>query len=296
MKINLLKTFVAVAREGSIVRSSDRLALSQPAISAHIKALEDKLGITLFERTARGMSLTSHGQRILVKAVQALGTHRELIEEAARIKGRLSGKLRLGVGGGNSNTESIGHLLRELSERYPEVEVSLQHGNSLDTLDGIRNGSLDGGFYNEVSEPDTDLATIEVSRFGIFLVAAPGLIATSQPLSWQALGELLWIYPTTSHCCGQTAEGLFKMHNFRPKRIISIDRESVTRALLVEGIGVGLLHANTASKAQLRGDVDIVCEVQKSVRVLFAYLVYRAQDPLLSAVHSILGAGLSGGV
>ena len=205
MKINLLRTFVAVAREGSIARSSERLALSQPAVSAHIKALEDALGIILFERTVRGMSLTSHGQRILAKAVQTLGTHRELTEEAARIKGRLAGKLRLGAGGGNSNIESIGHLLRELSERYPEVEVSLQHGNSLDTLNGIRNGSLDAGFYNETGESDTDLATIEVSHFGIYLVAAPGLIATSQPLNWQALGKLPWIFPTTSHCCGRAA-------------------------------------------------------------------------------------------
>lgn len=293
MKINLLRTFVAVAREGSIARSSERLALSQPAVSAHIKTLEDKLGITLFERTVRGMSLTSHGQRILAKAEQTLGTHRELIEEAARIKGRLSGKLRLGVGGSNSNTYSIGHLLRKLSERYPEVEASLQHGNSHDTLNGIRNGDLDAGFYNEAGEPDADLATIEVSRFGIFLVAAPGLIPISQPLSWQSLGEMPWMYPTTSRCCGQAAEDLFKKHNFRPKRIISIDRESVTRSMLAEGLGVGLLHADTAKEAQLNGDVNIICEVKKSVRVLFAHLAHRAQDPLLSAVRSILSADLN---
>lgn len=290
MEIHQLKTFVTVAREGSITRASGLLYLSQPAVSAHVKAIEDTLGITLFERTVRGMSLTSDGQRILAKAEQTLGTHRELMEEATRIKGRLTGKLRLGAGG-NSNTESIARLLKEISERCPEVEVALQHGTSLDILNGIRNGALDAGFYNEANEPDTDLATIEVSSFGIYLAAPPGLVATSLPLNWQALGEMPWIFPTSSLCCGRAAENLFKMHNFRPKRIISIDRESVTRMLLARGIGVGLLHADTAKEAQLCGDIDIVCEVQKSVRVLFAHLAYRAQDPLLSAVSSILRQG-----
>lgn len=287
MEIHQLKTFIAVAREGSITRASERLFLSQPAVSAHVKAMEDMLGLTLFERTVRGMSLTSHGQRILTKAEQTLGIHRELIEEATRIKGRLAGKLRIGVGG-KSNTEAIGRLLRLFSDDHPEVEVSLQHGTSADTLNGLRNGTLDAGFYNEAGSPDVDLATIEVARFAIYVAAPPGLIDTAQPLNWAALSELPWIFPQASLCCGCAAEHLFKTHNFRPKRIISIDRESVTRNLLAKRLGVGLLHGDTALKAQRRGEIDIVCEAHQSVRNLFAYPASRAQDPLLGAASAVL--------
>ena len=52
MDIHQLRTFVTVAREGSITRSAELLHLSQPAVSAHIKAMEELLGLTLFERTA----------------------------------------------------------------------------------------------------------------------------------------------------------------------------------------------------------------------------------------------------
>src|SRR5207237_3000722 len=95
MDIYQLKTFVAVAREGSITRASEVLHLSQPAVSAHIKAIEDALGLALFERTPRGMSLTHDGQRLLAKAEQALAVHQELMDEATRIKGHLTGTLRL---------------------------------------------------------------------------------------------------------------------------------------------------------------------------------------------------------
>jgi DNA-binding transcriptional LysR family regulator len=287
MEIHQLKTFVAVAREGSITRASERLYLSQPAVSAHVKAIEETLGLTLFERTPRGMSLTGDGQRLLVKAEQALAAHRELIEEATRLKGRLTGRLRLGAAG-NSSTAALGRFLTVLSERCPEVEVALRHGTSFEVLHGILSGSLDAGLYNEAGEPDAQLTTMEVARFGIYLAAPPGLLAASQPVDWEALAELPWICPTSSTCCGQAAEALFRIHQIRPKRIINIDRESVTRTLIAGGIGVGLLHADTAKDAQLSGEVELVCEAQKLVRVLFAHLAGRAQDPLLSAVRSVL--------
>jgi len=287
MEIHQLKTFVAVAREGSITNASEQLYLSQPAVSAHIKAMEETLGIPLFERTPRGMSLTPEGQRLLTKAEQTLTAHRELLEEATRIKGRLTGKLRLGAGG-STRSDALGHLLTVLSERYPEVDVELQHGTSLEILNGIRNGHLDAGFYNEAGTPGSELATIEITQFGIYLAAPPGLVSTSNPLDWQALADLPWIGPTTHSCCGQAAETLFKQHQIRPKRIISIDRESVTRTLIAGGVGIGLLHAETAQEAEQCGEIEIISEAQQTVQVLFAYLAGRAENPLLSTVSSIL--------
>jgi DNA-binding transcriptional LysR family regulator len=286
MDIHQLQTFVAVAREGSITRASERLHLSQPAVSAHIKAIEDTLGLSLFERTPRGMSLTLDGQRLFAKAEQTLAAHRELLEEATRLKGRLTGKLRLGTTS-SSSTEALGRLLTVLSERCPEVEVALQHGTSLEMLNGLRSGSLDAGFYNEPGEPGAELTTMEVARFGIYLAAAPGLVPASPP-DWPALAQLPWICPSSNTCCGQAAESLFKAHQIRPQRIINIDREDVTRTLIVGGVGIGLLHEKTAKDAEHGLEVHLICKTQTTVRVLFAHLTGRAQDPLLRAVCSIV--------
>lgn len=289
MDLHQLKTFVAVAREGSITRASGLLHLSQPAVSAHIKAMEDTLGLSLFERTPRGMSLTPDGQRLLAKAEQTLAAHQELMAEATRTKGELTGKLRLGAGS-NSNHEAIGRLLTVLAERCPGVEVALKHRSSHEILAGIRNGSLDAGFYNEPGEPAPDLATIEVARFTIHLVAAPGLVAPSKRPDWSTIAELPWIYPTESACCNRAAEALFASHRFRPKRIISADRQDVTRTLILSRIGVGLLHADAARDAARQGEVELLFEAETRVKVLFAHLESRAEDPVLVAASSIMRA------
>jgi len=287
MEIHQLKTFIAVAREGSITRASEQLYLSQPAVSAHIKAIEDTLNLILFERTPKGMSLTLDGERLLAKAELTLAAHRELLEEATRIKGSLTGKLRIGAGG-NVSTELLGRLLVMLSERCPEVDVSLQHGSSQNILKGVRDGNLDGGFYNESGTSDIDLATTEISSFGIYLAAPPEFMMDTLSVNWQGLEEVSWICPPVNTCCGVAAERLFKQHNIQPKRMISIDSEKVTRTLIAGGVGVGLLHGATAKDAEACGEFKLLCQAQESVSVLFAYLKGRDNDPLLLAVNSIL--------
>lgn len=287
MDIHQLKTFVTVAREGSITRASSVLHLSQPAVSAHIKAIEDTLGLSLFERTPRGMSLTRDGQRLLAKAERTLASHQELMAEAMRGKGELAGKLRIGAGS-NSSNEAIGRLLTVLSAQHPGIEVALRHGTSREILAGIRNGSLDAGFYNEPDEPDDDLATIEVAEFTTYVVSAPGVIVSARRPDWKSMAELPWIYPTESACCSRTAEALFKLHRFRPARIISADRQDVTRTLVASGIGIGLLHTDTAREAERRGEVELLFEAETRVRILFAFLASRTEDPLLIATSSIM--------
>ena len=289
MDIYQLKTFVVVAREGSVTRASELLHLSQPAVSAHIKTIEESLGLNLFQRTPKGMSLTPDGQRLLLKAEQTLAAHQELMAEATRSSGELVGRLRLGAGS-NSNNQVIGKLLTVMSERQPGVEIALKHGTSQEILAGIRNGSLDGGFYNHPNEPDPDLTATEVSQFKVFLVAASGMVAAAQRTDWKHLAELPWIYPAASACCGQTAEALFKAKRFRPKRIVSVDRQDMSRTLIVGGIGVGLLHADTAKDAEARGEIELLFEADTVVRTFFAHLASRESDPLLTAATSIIRA------
>jgi DNA-binding transcriptional LysR family regulator len=289
MDIFQFRTFVVVAREGSVTKASEILFLSQPAISAHIKAMEEGLGLSLFHRTARGMSLTPDGQRLLPKAEQILAAHQELLNEASRKEGPLTGKLRLGAGT-NSDNEALGKFLTVYTEHHPGVEIALKHGTSKDILAGIRNGSLDAGFYNEPGEPEKDIGTIAVSHFNIMLACAPGLVPKAANPDWKKLEELTWIYPASSACCGCTAENLFKANGIKPKKLVNVDRQDVCKALISSGIGIGLLHAPTAHEAESRGEIDILFLADTVVRVLFAFATTRKQDPILEAAVAIIRA------
>ena len=94
MELYQLKTFVTVAEESHLTRAAERLNTSQPALSAHIKALEDELGLPLFERTAKGMKLTHAGSVLQSKAQAALDDVDAIHFEAVQLKNKLGGALR----------------------------------------------------------------------------------------------------------------------------------------------------------------------------------------------------------
>ncbi|WP_112311136.1 LysR family transcriptional regulator [Pseudogemmobacter bohemicus] len=292
MEIHQLRSFVAVAREGSITRASERLCLSQPAVSAHIRAIEERLGLVLFHRLPRGMVLTGEGALLLDEAEAVLMAQRAFLTAAQRLSGRPGGRLRIG-GGGNSPLAAPGRLLQALTGQYPEIEVTLQDADSGAVLAGLRDGSLDAGFLNESGQDRADLDCLVVARFRIWLAAPKGMIERPGDPDWQTLAGLPWILPGKApSCCGHAAENLFLRHQFRPRQRVAIDRESATRALIAGGTGLGLLHEWTAFDARDRGEVELICEAGQAVDVLFATLASRADEPLI-AIARDLCAGLT---
>lgn len=287
MEIYQLKTFVTIAREGSITRASELLFLSQPAVSAHIKTIEDEIGFLLFERTPRGMSLTDKGATLLIKAEQLLALQRELIQEARQLKGQTGGKIRLGSNRAPSAL-LLGKLLTRLAENFPDIDVQLHYGSSAEIEQAICSGELDAGFFADSGLDSPEILKLEVDKFGVYLAAPTGWVAAGENPDWQQLAAMPWICPASNSCCGKVAEQVFQTHGFRPAKQINVDHEKVTRTLIAGGVGVGFLHADTALDAQAKGELALLGDVQQQVSLFFGVLQARAPEPLINSLLVVL--------
>ncbi len=96
VELRTLRYFVAVADDLSFSRAAQRLHVAQPSVSAQIKELERELGVTLFERSSRAVSLTAPGQDVLPLARALLDGADALHEQAQLSARRLDGRLRIG--------------------------------------------------------------------------------------------------------------------------------------------------------------------------------------------------------
>src|SRR2546425_12547441 len=97
MELYQLRSFAAVAELGHLTRAAEKLHISQPALSAQIKALEDELGVALFDRTPTGMVLTAAGQQLLPEASELVAAAGALSSHAKAFAGGVAGRARVGT-------------------------------------------------------------------------------------------------------------------------------------------------------------------------------------------------------
>jgi len=200
MELRHLRYFVAVAEELNFRRAAERLRVAQPALSSQIKSLEEELGVRLFDRTTRSVSLTPTGQIFLNEARGILGatTHAEQLVRKAELG--LVGTLRVGV-----ITPATGPLLarvlRHFHQKFPGVQLSLSALTTTEQLKRLRAGELDAGLLRPpVVSPDYDNRFVEQAPL---MQADPAghRLAKKRKLEWTDFnGEgLVMIHPDLQH-------------------------------------------------------------------------------------------------
>lgn len=137
-----LRAFNVVAQQLNFSRAAAELHISQPALSLCIQQLEKALGVRLFERNTRVVTLTDAGQDFLAKLVPAMAALDEAVATARRWATGEVGVLRVGylIGAG---LEELPRLLRDFSARYPNVRVETAEFDFADPSAGLRSGAVD---------------------------------------------------------------------------------------------------------------------------------------------------------
>ncbi len=136
MNLHHLAIFATVAATGSLTASARKLHVSQPALSRELKAFEQRLGVTLFERHAKGMRLTQAGEVLNRYAVRLFELERTAEAAMQEIAGALRGRLTLGASN-TIGTYVLPPLLATFRRQRPHVEISLFVGNTEQVSQGV---------------------------------------------------------------------------------------------------------------------------------------------------------------
>ena len=286
MELYQLRTFAAVAETGHLTRASERLHISQPAVSAQIKALEEEFQVRLFERGPAGMTLTPAGSGLLEAARRVLAAAEEMKNAAKALKGEVAGRLRIGT---VSDPEFIrlGGFSGRAMRRFPLLELEFHNEFSGEAVEAVHEGRLDASFYVGRIVPAhlEGLALREMP----FRVVGPAAWADRVCRSdWNAMAALPWVLMPTNSTHHELAQALFHDHGMEPSRVIEADQESVIANLVASGVGLSLLPETLAHELQAAGSVCIAESPVLRAALWFIYRKERAHDPLLTGVLDVL--------
>ena len=285
MELYQLRSFVAIAELGQLTRAAEKLHVSQPAVSAQLKALEDKLGLVLFERTASGMVLTAPGARLLAEAEKVLAAARDMQNVALSFKGELAGKASIGTLS-DPNMTRIGEFMNVVLARHPLLEMELHQGVTGVALDHVRDGILDASFYyGELKYPSVQGLPL---RRLVFRVVAPAAWADRLRISgWEQVAAMPWIIPPPISSHHQLAHSLMQQHGVTPGRVVEADQEAVIASLVVSGVGIALMREEIALDKAAAGEICIWNDEQIDTTLWFVTLRQRESDPVIQALIEI---------
>ncbi|NSY39781.1 LysR family transcriptional regulator [Leisingera sp. ANG59] len=234
-----LRYFWAVAHDGNLTRTAQRLNLSQSALSVQIKQLEERLGHDLFERRGRQLHLTEAGRIALGHADAIFSTGQELV---ATLSGKVQSRkaLRVGALATLSRNFQIGFLRPILSRS--DVEVVLRSGSPAELLEGLGTLNVDLVLMNQ-PPPDDSLTPYETHKIGeqdVSIVGTPGRLEPDRPLR-ELLLDQPFILPTAGSSVRAAFDALASRLSARPQIAAEVDDMAMMRLLAREDIGLALV-------------------------------------------------------
>ena len=286
MELYQLRTFVTVAETGNLTQAAERIFSSLPAVSAHIKALEEELKIKLFERSAKGMRLTEHGMILKEKAQQVIDAGAELKLKAKTLSGEMSSIARIGL---NSDTNYL-RLARwhtALMTEHSELKIQLAYDTSTELLKQVKQGLLDISFLSGKNE-DKLVQSVELCVTDVVIAAAPKWKQQLDQAGVEELAQLPWIKPEPLCVYHKLINELFLETIYKPSAITDSATEDTTLALVRSGAGLAFIRDDEALPLLQSKEITLWPERSFSLPLSLSYLKSRAEDPLIKALIKII--------
>jgi len=230
-----LRYFDALAQQEHFGRAADVSAVSQPALSMQIKELEDMLGVTLFERGARQVRLTSFGEELEPRVRDILRSIDEIADLARASKDRLAGRLRIGVIP-TIAPYLLPQVIHAISDHHPDLDLYVRETITPTLIQELTEGRLDTAIVAlPISEPSLE----EIDLFAEpFVLIRPSGDAGRPVPDAKALGEMRLLLLEEGHCFRDQALDFCGLRRAQPRE--GLDGSSLSTLVQMVGAGIGV--------------------------------------------------------
>ena len=270
MRLTQLRSFHAVATEGSFTKAAERLHVSQPTVTTQVRTLEDLYKVELFHRTGRRVRLTEIGERLLQQSRQIFSLEADAVQLLGDAGELRSGHLRVAAVGPHHVTK----MLVAFNLRYPGIKISVSTGNSQDVLDRLLDYSAEVGVLAQVFR-DKRFVSMPFSEHPVVIMTSTShRFARRRSVRTAELqGEKL-ILRELGSTTRKALETALKAAKVDPEVVMEIGSREIIREAVAQGVGIAAvseveyvpgpgLHIVQLSDAQVRTYAHVVCLAER---------------------------------
>jgi DNA-binding transcriptional LysR family regulator len=286
MEIYQLRAFVTVAKIGQLTRAAEALHVTQPAVTGQIKALEEELGVSLFDRRPGRIALTRAGERLLPEAEKVLAAAGSLIGRARELQGEIAGSLVIGTLG-DPDALRLGSLLGGLVAALPLLDIKTRSGDAETLREAVATSTLQAAFYIGPHIP-RDVLGLPLQTINYRVVAPVAYRERLLHAGWREIADLPWIGTPHAGHVQTLLRDLFSRQGLLPNQVVESDDASAPYSLVRAGLGLALLREDMAVPAAEREELVIWPHTRVAALLSFIYPKTAEHDPAIVAALSVL--------
>lgn len=248
MDISGLEAFIEVAQTGSFSRASERLYITQPAVSKRVAGLEAELNTQLFNRIGRRISLTEAGKQLLPKARELLEQADELKRIASNLSDEVQGNLSIAVAH-HIGLHRMPPILREFHHTFPNVHLDIHFQDSDRAYLELLNGDIEFAIITLPSHLPEGLRKRVVWQDTLHIVAGQSsVLATWDDIDLLGLSTFPCVLPTEDTETHQVLKRAFDQLGLNLDVQMTTNNLETLKMLAVAGIGWSMLPATMLDK------------------------------------------------
>ncbi|MBE6787552.1 MAG: LysR family transcriptional regulator [Ruminococcaceae bacterium] len=269
MEIRNLQTFICVAQTKSFTKTAEQLNYAQSTVTVQIQQLEQELGVPLFDRIGKTVSLTAYGSEFLSDATQILS----MVEKATSLNKnpkQISGVLRIGALE-SLLLFSVLKVIPKFKEEYPLLDIKIEMGHSTELIHKLKENSLDMIFILGEENSDPDLKSFYVNKQElIFVCGKDHPFGNEKNITTEKLFSQDFVLTENSGFCNSTLKKMAKDNGFVIKDKIEADSIFAVIELVKANMGLAFLPECAVESHIKNGDI-------KKVDVEFKNQIHNSQ-------------------
>ena len=276
MEFPQLEAFLEAASRGSFRRAAYALYLSQPSVSARIQTLEDEVGVALFHRTARGVRLTNMGQVFLPfaqRSMETLRRGREVLESVCQASAGILNMATARVIG----TYVLPETLQKFQHLYPETNLHIKVGGSLDVLQMVADEEVQLGLARFMQHPDVDALHLYDEEAVLVVHPDHSFAKTGVAAMFAVAQEPLIFYDP-----GDPGSSYFQFINrvcrdagVTPKVEMNLDSVEAAKNMVQLGLGISFLPRSGVRQELESGTLTLIDVAEVPPVLLPTYVLLR---------------------
>jgi DNA-binding transcriptional LysR family regulator len=256
LQLAQVEAFVETARRRNVSRAAEALYVSQPALTARLKALERELDAPLFVRTGRGVRLTEVGREFLPYAERVLATLSDGRRRLADVRAGGAGELVIGAAP-TISTYVLPAVLRRFQSVHPGAALSVRAGHSEDVLGMVLREEVQVGLARAIRHPEVNSMPFFEDEI-VLVVDRKHPFASQDRVRLESVAAERIILFDRASSYHELTSALFRQAGVVPRAVMELDDVAAAKKMVEHGLGLALLPRAAVAAELRRGSLHAV--------------------------------------